>query len=132
MSDRNETIKRIRTALRRRGSIAWSVTGGRGTSWGWLRIDAPPRLRTWQRVEISGSAVSYGDPVYRCANSYEVGHSMGPYLQAELRKLLGFGPEETCHYSQGCSIAAGSDYYAEYIDRAEGRVPTKLGRPYWD
>jgi len=38
--DRNETIKTIRAALRRRSGKLWSVTGGRGTAWGWLSIDA--------------------------------------------------------------------------------------------
>ena len=43
--DRNETIKTIRAALRRRSGKLWSVTGGRGTAWGWLTIDAPPAKR---------------------------------------------------------------------------------------
>ena len=33
---------------------------------------------------------------------------------------------------QGASIAAANDYYAEYVDRAEGRVPAALGQRYWD
>lgn len=40
--DRNETIKRIKDALKRRSGKPWSVTGGRGTAWGWITIDAPP------------------------------------------------------------------------------------------
>jgi hypothetical protein len=39
--DRNETIKTIRTALRRRSGKAWSVTGGRGTGWGWITSPHP-------------------------------------------------------------------------------------------
>ena len=44
---RNETIKAIRKALRARSGKSWSVTGGRGTAWGWLTIDAPPARRIY-------------------------------------------------------------------------------------
>ncbi len=40
---RDETIKQIRQALKNRTGRTWSVTGGRGTSWGWINITAPPR-----------------------------------------------------------------------------------------
>lgn len=49
--DRNETIKIIRDALKRRSGKPWSVTGGRGTAWGWIRIDAPPARRTFKHRE---------------------------------------------------------------------------------
>ena len=38
--DRNAAIARIRTALRLRSGKAWSVTGGRGTAYGWITIRA--------------------------------------------------------------------------------------------
>ena len=101
--DRNETIKIIRDALRRRSVRVWSVTGGRGTSWGWLNISAPPARRT-----PTGS--------------------MTPDDQAELARLLGM---ENVHH-QGASIPASNDYYQEYVDRANGREPSKIGKPYWD
>ena len=40
---REEAIARIRDALRRRSGRAWSVTGGSGTSYGWITISAQPR-----------------------------------------------------------------------------------------
>lgn len=46
--DRNEAIDRIRKGLRRRSGKAWTVRGGRGTAWGWIRVEAPPRRRTWR------------------------------------------------------------------------------------
>jgi hypothetical protein len=49
--DRDEAIKRIRAALKRRSGKAWSVTGDRGTAWGWIKIDAPPARRTWRHVQ---------------------------------------------------------------------------------
>jgi hypothetical protein len=44
-TDRNETIIRIRKALKARSGKTWSVTGGRGTGWGWITIQAPPARR---------------------------------------------------------------------------------------
>jgi hypothetical protein len=102
-NDRDATIKAIRKALRARSGKAWSVTGGRGTAWGWIRISAPPA---------------------RCG---EFGY-MGDEDRAELGRLLGLDPA----HCQGISVPASSAYRAEYIDRAEGRAPSAFGSPYWD
>lgn len=103
-NDRDAVIKRIREGLKRRSLYRkgekWSVTGGRGTAWGWITI-------TIRRKN-------------ECMTDAE---------RARLAELLGL--PEPCHF-QGKSIPAGSDYYAEYIDRAEGREPSVKGRPYWD
>jgi hypothetical protein len=101
---RDETIRRIRVALRRRSGKAWSVTGGRGTAWGWIHIQSPPKRR-----------VGFG--------------YMTEADQRELGELLGLDRPVHC---QGQSIAASSEYRREYIDRAEGRVPATHGTPYWD
>jgi hypothetical protein len=101
--DRDPTIRAIRAALRRRTGRAWSVTGGRGTSWGWIRIHSLPSRR-----------VGYG------------------YLsESDRRELAAALGLESVH-QQGVSIPAGHDYRAEYIDRAEGRAPRVHGSPYWD
>ena len=102
--DRNETIKSIRTALKNRSGKMWSVTGGRGTAWGWIRISAPP------------------------ARLNEFG-SMTDDDRAELGRLLGLdGPA----HHQGESVAASSAYYREYVQRANGEQPTEIAKPYWD
>lgn len=44
--DRNETIARIRAALKRRSGRPWSVTGGRGTARGWITLPAPRPARS--------------------------------------------------------------------------------------
>jgi len=111
--DRNTTIKRIREALKKRSGRAWSVTGGRGTAWGWLTIDAPPARRKFN---------SDGTP------ATEGGH-MHPDEQKELADLLGL--KDPVHF-QGVSIPSGGNYYAEYVDRAEGRTPEVYGEIYWD
>ena len=43
--DRNEAIVRIRKALKTRTGKSWSVTGDRGTAWGWISVEAPPKRR---------------------------------------------------------------------------------------
>lgn len=103
-SDRNEAIKAIRTALRKRSGKAWSVTGGRGTAWGWITISAPPkRLKDW-------GYMSEAD-------------------RAELQELLGLEREVHC---QGETVPASSEYRLEYVARAQGKTPTVHGTPYWD
>jgi hypothetical protein len=103
-TDRNDAIKLIRAALKRRSGKTWSVTGGRGTAWGWLTITSPPARRG------------------------EFGY-MTDTDRAELGKLLGLdGPA----HHQGVSIPAGSDYRREYVDRAHGLTPSIHGTPYWD
>jgi hypothetical protein len=102
--DRNEAILRIRKALKARSGKAWSVTGGTGTAWGWIHIQAPPARR---------------DDMGRTSEAD----------RAELGQLLGLeGPVHT----QGVNIPASSDYRQEYVDRAEGRSPAVTGKPYWD
>lgn len=100
--DRNEAIKIIRAELRRRSGKSWSVTGGRGTSWGWITITSPP-----------ARSPGYG--------------RLSAEDQAELSELL----SKEVHF-QGESIPASSDYRAEAIDRARGLTPTVVGKPYWD
>ena len=125
--DRNETMSAIKRNLQRRSGKAWSVTGGRGTAWGWITIDAPPSRRTWSCRLKAGAVHDYPED-YEPYDCGQPGHEMGPEDRAELAGLLGL---EKVHH-QGVSIPAGSDYRQEYLDRSEGKVPTKCGEPYWD
>ena len=102
---RDEAIRRIKTALQKRSGHAWSVSGGRGTAWGWITIKAVKKF----------AANEYGN--------------LTEDDQQELAKLLGLS--RPVHF-QGQSIADGHGYYEEFIDRAEGRVPTVFGERYWD
>ena len=103
--DRTETIRRIRTGLRQRTGKDWSVTGGRGTAWGWLTISAPPRRRI-----NGGTCLTEAD-------------------RKELGAALGLGRPAGL---QGESVPASESYWREFVDRAEGRTPSVRGRPYWD
>lgn len=126
MNMRDDTIRTIKTALQRRSGQVWSVTGGRGTAWGWITIDAPPERRTWNFVlpaDLPDRSESYieqdmGQPR---------GH-MSPADRATLARLLGL---EIVHH-QGQMIRASSCDYAEYIARAEGRTPGRIAEQYWD
>jgi hypothetical protein len=115
--ERDEAIKRIRKALKKRSGKLWSVKGGRGTAWGWIKIDAPPARC---RFDLDGTEYAPGEPG---------GYCMSPAERIELGKLLGL--DAPVHH-QGESIPSGGDYREEYVDRAEGRVPEKIGQPYWD
>jgi hypothetical protein len=48
--DRKEAVKRIKAGLKAKTGKTWSVTGGRGTAWGWLRIQAPKSRRVSHEV----------------------------------------------------------------------------------
>jgi hypothetical protein len=101
--DRNSTIAAIKASLKAR-NMNFSVTGGRGTTWGWITIDLMPA-------------------------TYKAFANDPDAIRAASRTMRGyFGLEG----SQYINIPAGNDYYREYMDRAAGRTPIKLGKPYWD
>jgi hypothetical protein len=100
--NRNIAIAQIKGALQRRSGKAWSVTGGRGTAWGWLSINTPPSKRP-------------------------DGYNMTEADALELAQLLGV----TRVSRQGESVPASSAHYREYIRRANG-LPATVTPPYWD
>lgn len=99
---REEAIERIKAGLKARSGKRWSVRGGSGTAWGWIRIKSMPS---------------------QCVD----GH-MTPEAVDELKALLG----TTGIGTQGEQVPDSDDYYQEFVDRAEGREPTVIGVPYWD
>jgi hypothetical protein len=101
---RAETIKRIRQALKRRSGKTWSVTGGRGTAWGWISISAPPKRL----------------------------HGYGYMTETDCVELADLLGKDRPVHMQGESIPSSGDYYREYIDRAEGRDVETFGKQYWD
>lgn len=92
----------IRDALRIRTGRTWSVTGGRGTSWGWITIQAPPKRRN--------------------------GDTMTDDDQATLAAALDlpYGA-----HRQGVTVAASSAHRREYVNRARGLAYT-AAPAYWD
>lgn len=105
--DRDAAIAVIRAMLRKRSGKSWSVRGGRGSSWGWITVGAPPSRRG------ADGWMTESDRI-------------------ELAELLGLNPGSGQVGVQGLTIPASSDYRNEYIARAEGREPDVIGIPYWD
>lgn len=102
---RDEAIAHIKAALKQRSGRQWSVIGGRGTSWGWIEIKSVKKYAANEYGELTEADQKY------------------------LSELLGL--DKPVHF-QGESIPAGSDYYIEYVQRAEGRPVTVFGHQYWD
>ena len=102
--DRDSTIKAIREALKRRSGKAWSVTGGKGTAWGWITITAPPARCTGQcRLKSPGLADMPEN--YELYDSLQPGGSMTPSDGFELAKLLGKERPINDHESVAASSA---------------------------
>lgn len=142
MLDRNTVIKEIRTALKERTGKTWSVTGGRGTAWGWIKIDAPKARLDCQRVHAFTAASpddcttcganrfrdGYGDcPEHECTDACYRAY-MSKADRDDLAKALNI---RDVHF-QGVSIPSSSDHYAEYVARAKGLTPIRCGQQYWD
>lgn len=130
--DRNDAIKLIREALRKRSGKAWSVTGGRGTAWGWITIMSPPARRVahdpnpaYHRDDPEPGVPSY----FENPDDRDRAWYMSEADRTELAQLLGTNRPVHC---QGVSIAAASDYRRFYIAAAKGLVPTDSPQPYWD
>ncbi len=102
VTDRNAAIEAIKKALQKRSSKMWSVTGGKGTSWGWIYISSPPKR--------------------------QVDGLMSEADGKELAALLGLEKPVYQHES----VPASSKHRTEYVDRAEGREPRTYGEQYWD
>ena len=126
--DRDDTIREIRAALKRRSGKTWSVTGGRGTSYGWITIKAPPARCTWAERQIAGTS-GYEPSHFEMYDTGEPGRCMSPDDTVELAALLDIEP----HMASRCVLVpGGNDYYRDYVDRANGREPSVYGYPYWD
>ena len=125
--DRAEALRRIKTGLQKRSGKTWSVTGGRGTAWGWLKIDAPPARQTAETRQKPGTRGLTRDDY----EEVDLGHPGGHMTYADRVHLEALLSLENI-YPQGVSIMASNDAYEEYVARAEGRPVTKIAQPYWD
>jgi len=115
--DRNEVVKRIKAALRRKTGKTWSVTGGRGTGWGWITVQAPKSRRISVRDnpayvdpwETPGE-LRYFEYIRENGDNYFTSRA----ACAEL--ALAFGLDKPVHY-QGLSISPEKwGYYLELVE----------------
>lgn len=133
--DRDDAIRTIRDALKRRSGKAWSVAGDRGTAWGWITIQAPPKRRV-AHIPNPEYHCDHTQPCSNCPPAFFEGppdERHGAWYtsdadRTELAQLLGL---EHVH-CQGVSIAADSPYRREYMARALGLEPISYGVQYWD
>jgi len=123
MIDRNEAIARIRKALKVRSGKAWSVTGSRGTAWGWINIDAPPARRTWH-FETGPDGKRVDNPKEINDPSRTFGH-MSPDDREELARLL----DETTVHHQGVSVSPDArEYYVLAAESTKIDVTAKFAQ----
>lgn len=100
---RNEAMTFIKAHLRRRTGRSWSVTGGRGTAWGWITVTALPA---------------------QLERGYLTAHDA-----ALLSETLG---GERVH-QQGVHIPASTAFYRLYMALAAVGDPLGFKtEPYWD
>jgi hypothetical protein len=125
--NRNETMKAMKAALEKRSGKRWSVTGGIGTAYGWLKITSPPARRTWGHRQVTPQTATARD-TWEAYDTGEPGRGMSPTDRAELAKLLALDSVPDA----GESIPSSNAYYEEFLARCEGRKPERLGEPHWD
>lgn len=128
---RSATIKAIRSALKARSGKAWSVTGGRGTAYGWIKVEAPPARCTWTSVPKPDNVSRLpGIENWDEVDTNQPGGCMGPYDRELLGTLLGLGKPT---HRQGESIPASTEYRRLYLARALfGTSGGLTASPYWD
>ena len=102
VSNRNATIAEIKRALKKRSGKAWSVTGGRGTVWGWLTIQSRPAQQTSEGMSIED--------------------------RRELAALLALNVV----HSHGVKVPSSHAHRREYLHRANGITVAKPAEQYWD
>lgn len=101
---RPDAIATVKASLRARSGYSWSVTGGKGTAWGWLRVNVAPK----DQAQFS---------------------CMAEVDQVWLALLLG---HDYPIHQQGESIANSGGHYKQLIAQAAGYNPTVFGEQYWD
>ncbi len=130
MSERSDVCKRIKKALRKRTGLSWSVTGGRGTAWGWLNIQAPKGrlICRDQNPNYDWHLDNYQDEkpfIERQATEGETAYYTSQEDREILAKALGLGMNEVS--AQGVSISP--EKWNFYLERAENGLPIPEPQP---
>ena len=110
---RNEIVQTIRAALRKRSGKPWSVTGGTGTAWGWIKISAPPARRTLH-ARLKAGAASTSPEDYEMVDTGEPDGNLTEADCLELARLLGLESVSM----QGESISATTAFRRLALARA--------------
>ena len=91
------------------------------------RIRAGLKKRSGRKWSVTGgTGATWG---WITITSGRKNDDLGEADQKHLAELMGLdGPV----HRQGLSIPASFDYRIEHVDRAEGRTPSRIGKPCWD
>jgi len=123
--DRDEAIKRIRAALKKKTGKSWSVTGDRGTAWGWIKVEAPPRRRVWHEKIAEFDASMPGADWYKTVREVPIAkddpkRAYGYTSVSECREIAAaFGLKNKPYgvHHQGLSINPDSrEWYVAQIE----------------
>jgi len=121
--NRAETTKRIKRALKERTGRTWSVTGGRGTGWGWLKITSPKGRRVNHAIspKYADNPHIYPAPpdflLDVAPDEGEIGWYMSKEDRAILQEALGLLNVSYQH------ISISPEEWDWYLDRAENGPP---------
>lgn len=134
---RPEVTKQIKQSLKERTGLTWSVTGNRGTAWGWLTIAAPKARRVMHDENpncdfmVNGSGGPVGSEqehpwIERPPRDDETAYYTSQVDREILAETLGIGMNQAS--SQGVSISP--DNWDFYLDRAaNGQPPVVIEEP---
>lgn len=117
--ERKDAVRRIRTALKKKTGKTWSVTGGRGTAWSWLCVQAPKKRRVshkenpaWDWTDHWTTESPYIEYVREDGPNYYTSDEDAK----ELARAFGLIDREKVHF-QGLQISP--DEWEFYVERAE-------------
>jgi len=128
--DRNEVVKRIKAALRRKTGRTWSVHGGRGTGWGWITVEAPKGRRVSHKANPD-CADPFNAPYDERVIEYVREDGRNSYTSLadciELAEAFGFDKPTHC---QGISISPdGWERYAALVEADHSAEPEEEPKP---
>jgi hypothetical protein len=122
---RSEVTKKIKQDLKRRTGLTFSVTGDRGTAWGWLKIEAPKSRRVNHETNPAfdqNKLSQEQDELPWIEVEPKDGETAWYTSQADrelLAEALGIG----MNFSSCQGVSISPDNWDFYLDRAENGPP---------
>lgn len=129
--ERSEVTKRIKKALKKRTGQTWSVTGGRGTAWGWLTIEAAKSRQVMHDSNPKYDRFALGRNqdelpwVERKPEKDEIAYCTSQEDRKILAEALGIG----MNFSSVQGVSVSPDQWQFYVGRAENGKPEEKPEP---
>lgn len=119
--ERKDAVKRIKAALKKKTGKTWSVTGGRGTAWGWLCVQAPKKRRVSHKENPACNRMVYPLPPGQSLYIEYVRENGVNYYTSDVdceELARAFGLSSKVHY-QGLNISPDQrELYVKMIEEA--------------